>query len=80
MAYEHGVSFRIVIMAKPQEGREGRVALRCGAERLNLTPKQVIENALPSFVVTSDVTIFTLMKSALLAKPTPSELRAHMTM
>ena len=54
MAYENGVSFRAVIMAKPQgereAGREGGTC--CGAgkkkERLNLTPKQVIVNALPS--------------------------------
>ena len=51
MAYENGVSFRAVIMAKPQGERE-RQGVACGAgkkERLNLTPKQVIVNALPSF-------------------------------
>ena len=59
MAYENGVSFRAVIMAKPQgergRGRAGRVA--CGAgkkERLNLTPKQVIVNALPSVAEKGD--------------------------
>ena len=55
MAYENGVSlFRIVIMrggiagetARRREGR-GREAV---AERLNLTPKQVIENALSHFL------------------------------
>ena len=83
MAYENGASFRIVIMAKPQEGMEGGAGRQAVAERLNLTPKQVIQNALPSFlpsfaVVTSDDLHADEVQHC--GTHALQELRAHMTM